>query len=160
MEQGSDDRRRAVISALGAFVVLAVIVGVVVLAGGSDEDEGDATTAEFAAPSECIDAWNEDDQAVMLAQHNVAGHGYSAARVGYITEEGTLSDDAEAGDCAVTFGATQLDIELEQAGQVNQGGLWIPLSGDLDAEALEALQISALDTPNAAIGADGRLTPQ
>lgn len=140
----------------GALLLLALVVGAVLLMGGSD-DEG--STAAFAAPAECIESWNSDRQAVGLAQHNVVGHGYSAARAGYIDAGGNLSDDPASGECAVIFGATQLDIELEQAGQVNAGGVWRPLSASLEPATLETLQTTALELTNAAISQDGRLSP-
>ncbi len=155
------ENRSRLIFVGGSLLVLAVVVGIVLLAGGSDEasDEEDAG-GSFGAPSECIEAWNADRQAVAAAQHNVAGHGYSAAQVGYITNDGSLGDDPDEGACAVVFGATQLDIDLVQVGQVNEGGAWRPLSESLENATLELLQTSALELSNAAIGADGSLTPQ
>ena len=158
-ESSPNPNRSRLIFVGGALLLLVVVIAVTLLTGGGESEPGGPATA-FDAPDECLDAWNQDEQTVALAAHNVAGHGYSQAQVGYIDAEGDLSDDPDSGDCAVVFGASQLDIDLLQVGQVNRGGRWTPLAQDLDESTLETLQLDALDLANAGIGPDGRLEPR
>jgi len=138
-------------------VLFAAIIGIVLLAIGPEEDgEGG-----FDAPAACLDAWNQDTQALSTGRHNFGGHGYSAAQVGYLDgSEPGLSDDSETGPCAVVFGGTQLDPELFAAGQVREEGIWTGLSASLEPRNLATLQSEALRLSNTQLTGDGRLTAE
>jgi hypothetical protein len=139
---------------VAAALLLAGLTAVLVLAGSSDS--GDSASA---APRDCLEAWNSDQQAIEFGRHNSVAHGYSEVEVGYMPQEGSasLSGDAEAGECAVVFAANELDPEELAAGQIHGEGGWLPLSGLLESPDLAELQSAAVGRANATLTAQGDL---
>lgn len=151
---GAPDRRRIVL-ALGALALFGAVVAVVaVTAGGSDEGP-----AASAAPQECLDAWNNDRDAVAFAQHNSIFHNYTSAQVGYLTPaaDASISSDPDAGECTVVFARNQLDPEPFAAGQILEDGAWRPLAQVVEVNTVARLQSEAFDGANAEPTSDGKI---
>ena len=141
--------------ALAAAVLLAGLTAILLLASSSGPKGG----AAAAAPSDCLKAWNSDQQAIDFGRHNSVAHGYSDVEIGYMPEEGSasLSTDADVGECAVVFAANQLDPEELAAGQIHGVGGWMPLSGFLESADLAELQSAAVGGANATVTPQGNL---
>ena len=155
MEPEQNTRARALIAigALAGFGVL--IAGILVLGGASDDPHA------AAAPAECVELWNGDEQALSTGAHNASAHGYSRVRVAYADASATeLSDSpVEGGGCIVIFAAQALDPEPEAAAEIHLEGGWTPLSTRAEPDRLAELQSDALSSANAGLSADGRVTP-
>lgn len=137
---------------------VALVVGVVLIAPGSQDDEEPATTAS----RECLDRWNSDEGALSYARHNRTFHRYSEAQVGYLPDDGsstTISDDPNHGSCVVVFARSTLDPEPGAAGQIDRGGRWTPLTQIVVGNKLAALQNAALRGANAQPTEEGELAP-
>lgn len=149
-------RQRVILAvALAAVtVVLVVAVGVIGAGGG---DDGPAA----AAPDECLAKWNSDDAAIAFAVHNRTFHRYSEAQVGYMPAGGSqaVSGDPSDGSCVVVFARSALDPEPRAAGQIEQGGSWVPLTQVVVGNDLAALQEAALRGANARPTVQGELAP-
>jgi len=141
--------------ALGATLLLAgVIAGVLVLGGGSQEP------ATPAAASDCINAWNEDELATSYGRHNAVAHKYEDVQVTRLElADGQLVESAR-GECAVIFGAVELDREPDAAGQLLRGETWTPLSllAGVELDRVAQLQSVAVENANASIDEQGRLS--
>jgi hypothetical protein len=138
--------------------MLGAVAGIVVLAGGGS----DARQApEHAAPEDCLRAWNSDEEARAFTRHNVTGHGYTMAQVGFIDlgADPTVSGDRAAGDCVVIFARSSLDPEIIAAGEVQVQGTWMPLSELLDPNVVAELQSEASEGSNAEPTSLGELAP-
>ena len=158
MESGasSNTRARALI-AIGALAGFgALIGGILVLGGTSDEPD-----AAAAPPDECVELWNADQQALSTGVHNAAAHGYSRVQVAYSDESASeLSESpVEGGGCIVVFAAQALDPEPQAAAEINLDGGWSPMSTTVEPGRLAELQSDALSEANASLGTDGRVTP-
>jgi hypothetical protein len=156
VDAAPNTRARALI-AIGGLVALGALIAVVLVAGsGSDEER------EFsAAPQECVDLWNSDDDALNTGVHNALAHAYSRVQVAYASEDGSELADTpvDGGGCIVVFAASQLDPEPIAAAEINLDGSWTPLSGAVETARLAELQSEALDAANAELGQDGRISP-
>jgi hypothetical protein len=143
---------------VAAALLLAGLTAVLVLARSSGSDDG----GSGVAPSDCLQAWNSDRQAIAFGRHNSVGHGYTEAEVGYMPEGGSasLSADAEAGECAVVFAANELDPEPVAAGEIHGDGGWVPLNGLLEPTDLAELQSAAVGGANATLTSGGELIPK
>ena len=153
----ANSNRTRLIFALALVGLFGVLVGVVVLAqsGGEDRDFD-------PAPEECVDAWNEDESIIGLAQHQAVAHNYSRVEVAYGTGDGSKvsSKPFEGGSCVLVFAASQLDSELAAAAMINRGKTWEPMVGTgAGVNVLNELQDGALEAANATLDADGRLSP-
>ncbi len=158
---GGGSQRARLAIALGATLLLAAIVGVVLVTRGSDE--------RAAAPTgTCFVAWNEDPIAPRQdGIHAYAAHGYRETLVARIDPEGRIVEDAddelEPGDpaarCAVIFASPQVDEEPEFGVRVFDEGVWtgLTLAGGTQLEDIAALQAEAVTTANAILAADGTL---
>lgn len=152
------DRRR-ILLALGALLGFGAVVAVVTAtAGGGD----DSDTPSAAAPSECVEAWNGDRDALAFARHNSIFHNYNSAQVGYLTPgaDASVSSDPDAGDCVVVFARNQLDPEPQAAGQILDGKTWTPLITVTDVNAVARLQSEAFDGANAEPTIDGEIVAE
>ena len=118
---------------MAAALLLAGLTVVLVLARSSGSDDGGAGVA----PSDCLQAWNSDRQAIA-----------------------SLSADAEAGECAVVFAANELDPEPVAAGEIHGDGGWVPLNGLLEPTDLAELQSAAVGGANATLTSGGELIPK
>jgi hypothetical protein len=158
--EGQRPDRRFLFLGLGVGL-LAILVVVVALSGGSEEEDG-ATTTSFTAPAECVELWNSDPETVSFGAHNASGHGFSVVQVGYIAPdaEGGLSDDSDAGSCAVIFGSTQLSLERPSIGLIHPREAWKAFPFSVDSEVLEELQLEALELTNARLTPRGTLAAQ
>ena len=136
-------------------------VGVAVLLVALEPSASDGSGA--AAPTECLQKWNSDENALTYARHNRTFHRYSEAQVGYLLDDGssaTISDDPSDGPCVVVFPRPVLDPEIAAAGQTEQeDGSWSPLSEIIDPDELAALQSAALGAANAQPTPEGELAP-
>jgi hypothetical protein len=148
----SEARGRVALAAallLGGLVAAIVIVSSV---GSSGEGAGD---------KDCLEAWNSDVEALNFGVHNSISHGYRDVQVGYMPEDGatSLSEDPEAGQCAVVFAADRLDPEPFAAGQIYTGGRWVSLNGPglLGPADLAQLQSAAVAEANATVTRYGKL---
>jgi hypothetical protein len=149
------DRRRilAAVSALAGFGVIVAIV--LIVAGGND-----SSSASSPAPRECVEAWNNDRDALAFARHNSIFHNYQRAQVGYLVLDGeaTVSGDA-GGECTVVFARNQLDPEPVAAGQVLRDEVWTPLAEVTDINTVARLQSEAFDGANAEPTPEGEIVP-
>ncbi|MEJ7876143.1 MAG: hypothetical protein WKF62_05740 [Solirubrobacterales bacterium] len=148
--------------ALGASLLLAAIVGIVVATGGSDE-------APSAPTGTCFEAWNEDAIApIQDGQHAYADHGYRQTLVTRLDAQTAIiespNDAAPADDpkarCAVIFASPQVDMEPDFGVRVFDDGRWtgLVLSDELSLEAIAELQADAVTVSNALLTAGGLLT--
>jgi hypothetical protein len=139
--------------ALAAALLLGGLIAAVAITSSSGSPEGDA-----GAPPSCLEAWNADVEALNYGVHNSISHGYREVQVGYMPDAGSasLATDPD-GECAVVFAANQLDPESQAAGQILQGGRWVPLSGLLDPADLADLQSAAVAAANATVTEYGKL---
>lgn len=153
MDATENTRARALI-AIGALVALVVLVVVVLLGSGEGEREF------AAAPDECVERWNQSEDALATGRHNSGSHGYFQVQVAYATEDGSAvsPDPVEDGGCIVIFAASQLDPEPVAAAEINAGRSWAPLSATAETSRLAELQSQALGEHNAELGQDGAVT--
>ena len=151
-------RPRLLLGLGAAFLAAAAsVVAAVLLVGHSTSEE---TTA--SAPVDCLEKWNGDEGALAYARHNRAFHGYGQAQVGYLPDDGTSATVSSApshGRCVVIFPRRDLDPEIEAAGEIEQGGSWVPLSEIVDPADLAAMQGRALGAANARPTEQGELVP-
>ena len=147
---GKPDRRLLI--AGGGMLALALVVGGVLLGGGSGE--------AAPAPAECIESWNADASAIAYGVHNFGTHGYTDARVGRLTA--TAEHAGEDGLCAVTFPSLTLDQEPIAAGQVLRGRRWLPIStlDGVELTRVAELQAEAAAGPNAVLSPEGKLSAE
>jgi hypothetical protein len=147
-------RTRALIVIAALAVPLGILVAILASSGGSGE-------SAFAAPGECLEAWNADESALSFARHNRTFHGSESALVGYLPagSEPSLSSSPRDGSCAVVFGRSGLDPEAFAAGEQLVDRRWVPLSDSLEPAVLERLQGEALAEPNATPSSGGELQP-
>jgi len=146
-------RARAAV-ALGAALALAgVIAAVLVLGGGADEPGAPA------ASRDCIAAWNEDGLATSYGRHNAVFHDYRDVQVTRLELAGGELVESERGECAVVFGAVELDSEPVAAGQLLRSGVWTPFSllAGVELVQIAELQEAAIKGANASIDEQGRL---
>ena len=150
--------RERLLLAAGAALAFGALITVLLLTSGGSESTGSAT----AAPSECVDAWNESRDAVSFARHNAIFHNYERAQVGYLSldPEPTVSADSDAGDCVVVFARGTLDPEPVAAGQIHRDGVWLPLREIVDVNTLARLQSEAFDRANAGPTLEGTIEPR
>ncbi len=159
---GASQRARLAI-ALGAAVLLAGIVGVVVLTGGPDEDEGAALPTLT-----CFSAWNEDQIApIQDGQHAYASHGYRQTLVTRLDQDNQIIGAADSEDppddpearCAVIFASPQVDEEPDFGVRVYEEGRWtgLSLSDRVPLEEISDLQADAVSQSNALLAANGTL---
>jgi hypothetical protein len=136
------------------LVVLGGVVVVAALAGG-----GEGGDAQAAAPSECIQAWNTDPDAIAYGRHNFGSHGYDDVQVTMLTPKATEPAEGERGVCAVIFGALQLDSEAAAAGQLLLGNAWEPiaLQNGVELTRVGELQQVAAGRANASLDGGGEL---
>ena len=139
MEAGAQREGRpwAAIAGAALLLVAGIVVAIVL------RDSEDAS----AAPSECVDAWNDDRSAVALGQHQYNDHGYNRVEITRLDPESLATGDDES-ECTVIFPARLLDPEPIAAALVLQNERWVPVAqlagvrlpdlGDLQAEALDA----------------------
>jgi len=144
-------RQRLVLA--GAMLVTGLVVGGVLLLGGSGGDDASA-----GAPEECVAAWNQDSVSRGIGSHVGSSHGYTGAWVMHLGEDFEPSSD-DQGDCAVVFPAAQPDPEPFFAAAVLDGERWRALSRatEITAERLGELQREALALGNAQLLPDGSL---
>ena len=152
-DTGGRDRRVAI--ALGGTIALAAVVVAVVLTGGSGDE------ASAAIPSECVEAWNADPQALAYGQHNYGSHGYDRVQVTRLTEEAETPTGDDQGLCTVIFGALELDTEPIAAGEVRVEGAWQPISlrPGVELTRVAELQAIAVGEANSSLTGEGRLQP-
>ena len=159
MDDGADPRARGRSRALAAGVAVLLAAGLlaVLLAGGGREGEG-----TFAADPECVEAWNEDPEALELGRHQLGFHRYTRAQVLRVSSAGLPVSTYEAeGLCAVAFAGSQLDSEYGAAVRALDGGYWRALEAvaAVTPDQLAELQAQAQVQPNASLGEDGRVSP-
>jgi hypothetical protein len=130
---------------------------VVLVATGGEE----APPAE-PAPTACLEAWNEDEQARSDGRHASGFHGYSRTQVAYLSREGEVlgPEPAPGADCAVVFASNGLDSEPEFAVRVRGKEYWGGISATVARPRLAALQAAAFDGANAELQPDGRLVAE
>jgi hypothetical protein len=147
-----DSRARIVIAIVTAVALTAIIVVVAAASGGGS----DAESATVAAPR-CIDAWNSDPNA--YGRHNFSFHLYKGALVTFLTPTGAEVGAGEGGVCAVIFPSQALDPEPFAAGEVLDGGSWIPISSlkGVELSRLAELQVLAAGSPNTTLDVRGEL---
>src|SRR5687767_10697455 len=96
---------------LGGLLAIAVIVLVVLSGGGEDH--------KFtAAPSRCLDGWNEDETAPSkLGIHQYDAHGYNYVQVLTLSSDGSapVPESEPTAVCAVLFASNTLDPEAVAA---------------------------------------------
>jgi hypothetical protein len=147
---GAGARRRLAAAGLVAALFGALILVVVLARSGSGEG---------AAPSECVDSWNGDDEAGAVGRHGYAAHNYQQAEVRFLSAKGeAVPEDSRDALCAVVFPAETLDPEPIAAAYVRRGG-WVSL-GELGVgnERLAELQRDAVTGFNARVRPDGTLS--
>lgn len=140
--------------AIGGAGALALTVAIVLLTGG-----GEASESAAKAPSRCVQAWNDDREALAYGVHNFGTHGYQRVRVTMLSETGEEPAAGRPGVCAVLFGALELDSEPVAAGQLLLEGVWQPLSlvPGTDINRIAELQTIAYGNPNASLSGEGAL---
>ena len=145
--------------AIAAGMAVVLVAGVVIVAAAGGGEESGASASGPVA--ECIDAWNEDGIATAYGRHNSTFHDYEDVRVTRLELADGKLNESESGECAVVFGAVELDREPVAAGQLLQGRTWTPftLLGGVELSRVEELQLEAKESPNAGIDVQGRLTP-
>jgi hypothetical protein len=151
--------RSRVLLALGALFGFSIVVAIVAVTAGGNDQSG---AASAAAPRECLDAWNQDSDALAFARHNSIFHNYNSAQVGYLTpaSDASVSSDPGAGECVVVFARNQLDPEALAAGQILENGVWTPLTGLTDINTVARLQSEAFEGANAKPTIDGEIVPK
>jgi hypothetical protein len=153
---GDASRRVRLAIAGGTAVVLALVVAIVVLSAGDDEDH----TFE-PAPSACVEAWNGESTNLVLGQHQATAHRYSRIQMVRLGRGGAIAPMTDtAAPCGVIFASSSLDSELAAAALIESRDGWRPLSdGDVPEDTLADLQLGAQDEYNALINADGTIEP-
>lgn len=138
--------------ALGAALALAGVI-VAVLAFGDASDEAPA------AASDCIEAWNEDSLATSYGRHNAIFHKYEDVQVVRLELAGGELAESPRGECAVVFGAVELDSEPIAAGQLLRGETWTPFSllAGVELDRVAELQAVAIEGANVSIDEQGKL---
>ncbi|HEY7151968.1 MAG TPA: hypothetical protein VH391_09830 [Solirubrobacterales bacterium] len=156
-QAGSPSRRRAALA--GALVLGALLIAIVITISSGSSSSGDAGWGDAQLPRGCLKAWNSDVVALNYGVHNSISHGYEDVQVGYMPRSGSalLSNDPDAGRCAVVFAANQLDPERQAAGQVHLGEEWVPLSRLVGLRELAQLQGAAVRQANAKVTEYGKL---
>jgi len=159
--QAPSAQRTRLAVALGASVLLAAILGIVIATGGSD-------AAPATPTGTCFEAWNDDAIApVQDGQHAYAEHGYRQALVTRVDSEGKIvdsPDDHAAADdpearCAVIFASPRVDMEPDFGVRVFDEGRWtgLALTDKLKPEEIASLQADAVAPANALLTTGGRL---
>ncbi len=146
-------RGRLAVALAATLILAALIAAVLVRAEGSQESRAPA------ASSDCIDAWNADAAATAYGRHNAVFHKYEDVQVTRLElADGELAESGR-GECAVIFGAVELDSEPVAAGQLFRGGTWTPLSllAGVELARVAELQSFAVESANASIDEQGRL---
>ena len=147
--------------AIGAAVLFAAIVGIVVVTRDSDEVAATPTGT-------CFTTWNQDEVALSQdGQHAYESHGYRETLVTRLDAEGEIiqepDDDLEPDDpdarCAVIFASPQVDEEPDFGVRVFARGRWtgLVLADGVELEAVTELQAQAVSLANAVLRADGTL---
>jgi hypothetical protein len=154
MDAQHDTRTRALI-AIGALAAFGVLVALILVLGGGDDEREVA-----AAPEECVELWNADEKALSTGAHNSLAHDYTRVQVAYADADGAeLSPEPiDGGGCIVVFAAQALDPEPVAAAEINLDGTWTPMSERADPGRLAELQSDALAAANAELAADGTVT--
>ena len=161
-EQGETTQRARLAVALGAAFLFAMIVGIVLVAGGSGSDEGALPTGT------CFVAWNEDPIApIQDGQHAYTAHGYRQTLVTRLDRDAQIidapSDDDEPGDpearCAVIFASPQPDFEPDFGVRVFDRGRWssLAITDKATLDDIADLQAEAVADSNALLAASGKL---
>lgn len=156
-----DSQRPRLAIALGAAVLLAGIIIIIVSTRGSEEPSGLLT-------STCFEAWNENGAVLIQdGQHAYSAHGYRQTLVTRLDRDAeiieTADDDAAPDDpdarCAVIFATPQPDFEPDFGVRVFDEGKWtgLALSDKLPVEEIAALQAEAVAESNAVLVANGQL---
>ncbi len=148
------DQRTRLAFALGFSVLLAGVIGVVVLAGGSDRGR------ESAGP--CLGDWNTSNDAVVEGVHGYSAHGYRSVQVTGVNERGELVDvDAPGARCAVIFAAQKVDFEPDFGVRVKdeQGETWrgLFIDNEIAIDRIAELQREASALANATLLPSGQL---
>jgi len=151
-EGGHESRSRLIVAAVLVVGLVAAVL-VVVLAGAGDDSQAEA------ADSQCVQEWNDDEEAIAFGLHQFSGHGYERVEVLRLTEEGKPTE-SESGLCAVVFAARSLDPEPGSRAQVLDDGRWtgIETLGNVDEREIARLQTDAFARVNASLEVEGRLT--
>ncbi len=159
-EQGGSSERARLAIALGAALLLGLIVGIVVITGSGDDQARPTGT--------CFEAWNDDPIApIQDGQHAYTAHGYRQTLVTRLDRNAQIidspDDDDSADDprarCAVIFASPQPDFEPDFGVRVYDEGRWTGL-GIADKASLDeiaALQAEAVADSNAVLFASGEL---
>ncbi len=156
MEAGEAQPRGRVAIALGAALLLGVIVTVVLHAASGEDEE----RAALAPDAGCVESWNSDRAATAYGRHNFNFHDYEGALVTFLDPLGEeVGADAERALCAVIFPSQVLDAEPFAAGQVLRGRFWEPISllAGVEETRVAELQVTAAGAPNATLERTGRL---
>lgn len=159
-EPTADPRRARLAIASGAVALLAALVAIVVVTGGSDDP------AEIT--NECIEAWNDDPLVqTQSGVHAFSGHGYRATLATRLDDEGNIvetEDGAESTEvpdarCGVIFAAPQFDFEPGFGVFVLDKGRWVGLATaeKVELNRIEEIQADAVSNPNATLLSNGRL---
>ena len=157
---GASQRARLAIVA-GGTLLLAAIVGIVVLTGGSEEAPG-------APTGTCFETWNQDAIApIQDGQHAYNAHGYRQTLVTRLDRDGQITDDpgdeVPADDpnarCVVIFAAPQPDFEPDFGVRVYDKGVWtgLALADKAELDEIADLQAEAVPDTNAVLAASGQL---
>lgn len=157
---GTARPRGRLVFALGASVLLAMVIGIVVVTGSEEEAE---------AQSPCVAAWNGDAIATGTdGTHAYADHSYRATLVTRMTPDGELlspdSDDAGQDDvnrCVVVFATPEVVREPDFGVRVFEDGRWsslILLDKKVELEEIEKIQQDAVATANATLLPTGLLS--
>ena len=147
------ERRRRLGIALGAGLLLAVIVVVAALTASSG-------TPESEDPDDCVAAWNSSRTALADGQHALQAHDYSDVLVTRVDREGeVLEPEAEEGRCLVVFAAEEVDFEPDFGVRVYSPSGWAGLyfTDAVPLEEIERIQQDAVGAANARLEDDGTI---
>ncbi len=148
--------------ALGATILLAAIIGIVVATRGGEEEPSELLS------STCFEAWNEDLVAPRQdGIHAYSAHGYRQTLVTRLDAEAQtlgLGDDATPADkpgarCAVIFASPQPDFEPDFGVRVYEKGRWsgLGLTDESPLKVIARLQAEAVADSNAVLVTNGTL---
>jgi hypothetical protein len=156
-QPGSAGARTRLLYAGGALAGFGALTAIVLIASGGGDDVPPAEPA----PQACLDAWNEDEDALADGRHASGFHGYSRTQVAYISQQGDLlgPDRAPGAECAVIFASNGLDSEPDFAVRTLQEGSWNGINTRVDPSVLAGLQAGAFSGANATLQQAGELEP-
>ena len=157
-QPGAAGNRTRLLYAGGALAGFGTLTAIVLIAAGGGDDVPPAEPA----PQACLDAWNEDEDALSDGRHASGFHGYSQAQVAYISQQGDVlgPNRAPGAECAVIFASNGLDSEPDFAVRAFQDGSWGGINTRVDASVLAGLQAGAFGGANATLKQAGELVPE